>query len=156
MTTLEQLPQCDPETATSTLAALRQASAKFSMISNEVSHRLASLNQSLPSVAMAVAKAALLSDQDLVNERTKRFVQACLEFEDSEAVTRIAIHPDCIPALQEYLSSIERESIQIQSDPQLVPGDCRIDNGQTGLIATLDSCLYAVMQQVVSASGERS
>lgn len=91
---------------------------------------------------------------ELIQQRLERAVSLALEDVDSELPPKVFVHPSCLQHIQAWLSSNTEFEIEVLPDEALIAGDCRVEFGNEGLLASLDSQLELIQTKLLrSISG---
>jgi flagellar biosynthesis/type III secretory pathway protein FliH len=94
----------------------------------------------------------LLNDATLFQDRSLKFVQIALEQIDSPGAKVAYVHPSCLTTIENWIVQANIPSLSVAQDASVLPGDCRIDCGDTGVAATLDAFFECLSQQTHTTS----
>jgi flagellar biosynthesis/type III secretory pathway protein FliH len=95
---------------------------------------------------------ALLNDSSLLQDRSLKFVQIALEQIESPASKVAYVNPSCLTTIENWIAEANIQSLSVAGDASVLPGDCRMDCGDTGVAATLDAYFDCLSQQTHSVS----
>ncbi|MEO1619357.1 MAG: FliH/SctL family protein [Planctomycetota bacterium] len=132
------------------LEVLRQIESQMVGLRQDWDRQAKATEKQLVEIAISVARQALGSDSELIQERVQHFAEQLLHhFSPPEASGLTAfVHPDCVTTLQQWARNSEATDLVCKPDPNLAPGDCRIEADGKGLSASLDSLLNATSIQL--------
>ena len=122
---------------------------KLAEIDSMINHAIQGLEDRAVSLAVGLARQTLESDDDLITERVQHFAQVLLKECEDTTLATLFVHPVCIPAIHEALADSSHQHVAIQPDPSLLPGDCRIESGDKGFLASLDALLESSVRTLV-------
>ena len=104
--------------------------------------------------AAAIAGEALGGDDALVEKRVVQFAEVLMrQIQPTQSATAF-VHPQCVETLSRWAEEAEADSIEIRPDANLTPGDCRIEVGGKGMVASLESFLTAAAENDVWMRGD--
>jgi len=130
-----------------TFALEQKTLAAFGKQLAEIQRAMQVQNESIHSlvtkVATAIAGEALGSDNELVEQRVIHFAEVLMQQVPAESAAATFVHPDCLDTLKRWATEAGLEQLEIRSDANLTPGDCRVEVGGKGLVASLESFLAA-------------
>lgn len=147
----------DPEHLAAIDIAIKQAQAELS-----------SQNQLLQSTAakfaLEIAKVVLGSTDELIEQRLQQNVLRVMQRPDA-TTAKLYVHSTYRESIQQWLTDSSKAQlpevdIEILVDDDLIPGDCRVDFGQSGRLASLEEQLKLVESRLhqsirESQAGER-
>lgn len=114
---------------------------KLGEIDSMINHAIQGLEDRAVSLAVGLARQTLESDEALITERVQHFAHLLLKECEDTTLATLFVHPVCIPAIHEAIADSSHQHVAIQPDPTLLPGDCRIESGDKGFLASLDALL---------------
>jgi flagellar biosynthesis/type III secretory pathway protein FliH len=91
----------------------------------------------------------LNSTDEIIEQRLRENVTRVLDQPDAYSEATLFVHSDCHDAIQQWLldsgsfESIECE-VKVTVDDQLSPGDCRVNFGNSGRLASFEEQLKLV------------
>ena len=130
------------------VAALRQTINKMDHIENEIQQRLDKIEGKIVDVAANIAEGVLNEDRDLIDERVQRFLELSMQQMLPLKVRSVYLHPSCHSAVESWLEKTSESSIEIFEDASILPGDCRVECDETGIVARLDNYLQAATAEL--------
>jgi flagellar biosynthesis/type III secretory pathway protein FliH len=131
-------------------AAIDCISAKLTELEDLLERRIDLMKQQISSLAIDVARAVVSDEELLIQKRVQSFVQAAFDQQHPSIPRTISVHPECLAPIQRWLQQGSHSGIEIKEDASILPGDCRIESGETGVAATLDAFLDLVFKQLRS------
>ena len=146
-------PMVEDASMIATKATLGAIGNRFRSLEQQVHHELSLVHSKITAVAMKVAKEALGSESELIEERVAHFAGILLQQLLPTNRTVIYVNASCMETIASLVSESDRVDLIIQSDPSIEPGDCRIETDGKGFLASLDSYLDAAATQNDSARG---
>ncbi len=99
--------------------------------------------------AETLARTLFTKDIELVERRLNTSIEAGLSQFDPSSATVVWVNGTCLTSIQQQISNRDSEPIEICEDPLLLPGDCRIENGNDGIIARLENQLQSARNSVL-------
>ena len=146
-TQAEASPQAEPTVASTsqTIDSIRSALEKAV---TESSDQHALLQSLAARYAVEVARVFLGSMDELIEQRLQQNVLHVLQHPDA-IIVKLFVHPSCRESIKEWLDEngdlrIPNLGIEVMADDGLAPGDCRVDFGRSGRLASLEEQLKLV------------
>lgn len=130
------------------LQTLETIGVRMSQIESGIQTWMQELREHSVCIAIDIAKAVLQTDDELIETRVRQFADFSLESIPSTRLTAVCVHPDCADTIRDWIQSSELGELEIRSDPRIDPGDCRLESGDAGVMATLESCFHSVVEQL--------
>ncbi len=114
----------------------------------ELSSQHAALQSTAASYAIEIVRVFLGSTSDAVEQRLQQNVIRVLQHPDA-VIVKLHVHSSCHESIKRWLNEesdllIPDLAIEVLEDDSLSPGDCRVDFGQSGRLASLEDQLKLV------------
>jgi flagellar biosynthesis/type III secretory pathway protein FliH len=145
--TIQAEPVVDEAATIAAKQTMDAISNRLGFLEQHIQHELSSVQSKIIAVATEIAKEALGSDRDLIEQRVAHFADVLLKQIQPTKQTVIYVNVSCIHSLTRLLSESDRAKIEIQADSTIEPGDCRIETDGKGFLASLDSYLDAAAKK---------
>ena len=123
------------------IAVIHAIADKLNDLENLVQGQFDRLQRQIIAVAVDVAKAALNDEDLLIQKRVEHYVQIAVDAMQPAPSKTVFVHPKCSMRVKGWLEKSAVNAIEIKEDDSILPGDCRIESGDAGVLATLDSFL---------------
>ena len=146
-------PVADPmeSAAMRSLQAIHQ---NLQTLDDRLNQELANLRSHLVSAARHIACEAIGSEDELVEKQVVHFAEILIGQMQPSSDVVFFVNPRCIAYLTAWLARSDRSDLAVQPDASVDPGDCRIESGDKGLLASLDSFLHEAAKKTDLARGE--
>ena len=151
--TVDHAPVVDEKSAIAAEKTLDAIGNRLRALEQQVHDELLSVRSKVTAAATQIAKEALGSDDSLIEQRVTHFADVLLQQIQPTQRTVIYVSACCVDSLKHLVSESDPTGIEIQPDPTVQPGDCRIETDGKGFLASLDSYLDAAAKQKHSVRG---
>ncbi len=132
------------------LAAERQTLAALGRQLHEVQRAVQmeteTVHKLVTKVAAVIAAEALGSDDALLAQRVVHYADLLMQQLQPQQTAIAFVHPECVETLKRWADEATLEHLEIRPDGNLAAGDCRIEVGGKGLVASLESFLTAAAE----------
>jgi flagellar biosynthesis/type III secretory pathway protein FliH len=129
-----------------TLAALGR---QLLEVQRTVQSQTEQVQQLVTKVAAAIAAEALGGDDELLDRRVVHYADLLMQQLEPKQSATAFVHPKCVETLTRWADETTRQQLEIRPDGNLAAGDCRIEVGGKGLVASLESFLAAAAESDV-------
>lgn len=146
-------PVADPmeSAAFQSLQAIHQ---NLQTLDERLNQELANLRPHLISAARQIACEAIGSEDELVEKQVVHFAEILIRQIRPTSNVVFFVNPRCIAYLTAWLARSDQSDLAVQPDASVAPGDCRIESGDKGLLASLESFLHEAATKTDLARGE--
>ncbi len=152
--TIEHAPTLDPSKALETLSSIND---QIKVAHQRLENHMQAVEKVIYETAIQIAVTAMGEDEDAIRIRLERFAQVATEALRPRLPTLIAVHPSCLAAIEDWIAHNHAEfKAEIYADENLAPGDCRVENGEMGVSATLESMIENVRSHLEHGSESAS
>ena len=135
------------------IATLNQIAQQIERIETQVADKIAAFTEHVASTAIEVARTVIHSDQELVERQVRNFVQQAMDsvasMQTKPGLT-ISVNPACVETIHDWAKESDATNIQVNPDESIPPGDCRIESGDQGVSASLDTLLQMILDRLLT------
>ena len=144
---LAQPPNCEPDA----IESLQAIASALAALEQSFSQQLIEMQARLTGMAVSIAK-IVLHDNDLIQSRVETFVNSAIEEFRPAVPESVYVHPSCVDVITKWIESSSQSAVAVQADPNVHPGDCRVEASGVGLVAALDNLLEVSLAELNNAT----
>lgn len=122
---------------------------------NRIDQIIQSQNQLISNAAVEyaieISKTILQSDDELIKKRIAIYVDQALKNTEPTGPARIFVHSQFTQNIESWISQETELQFVVAADDALPAGDCRIEFGEVGLLASLTHQLELIKAKLIKA-----
>ena len=131
---------------------IQSIEAKLAAISETIQAQNQSVVAAATEYGLEIVRLLLQNDDELIEKRLLRYVEIGLAQNDPEAgEPQIYVHSECLEGLKTWMAAAGKLNLELHADDSILPGDCRIEVGETGLLASVESQLELIATKLRQA-----
>ena len=130
-------------------ATITRVEAALTDVLAELSSQRTAFQAAAANYALEIVHVLLGSTSEIIEQRLQENVARVLHDPDAFTVANLYVHSTCRDSIEQWIQKSEltdrlEGKLKILVDEKLSPGDCRVDFGQSGRLASLDEQLKLV------------
>mgnify|MGYP001794534826 CR=1 FL=1 len=133
----------EAQAASDALRAMQSIENELQAIHETMHHACEDAQTRVMSAAIRIAKEALGSENDLIEQQVTHFADVLMQQLQPAPGAVAFVHPSCLQSMQQWKLNQKIPALEIQGDASVAAGDCRIEVNGKGLLASLDAFLDA-------------